>query len=281
MLRISHCLDNPLTDGGKVVTTMQRMHFITQKHYFPISGTHFCYRLSEPKGHAPLAFRTWIWYTHDGAPAHFSRTVPGVLTARGRPTAWYPRLPDMKPLELYLWAHLNTLVYAPPMTKKRHFTVALWMTVRLSATNRHLSTAEMCRGMCRILCKTMWTLIINAIFQLEVTHKIFPVACWYGHFSCFGMWNTYPKLILTFQLHSVYERWTKRSSSSNLWSITSTRPLLLLIYTTTTYYKSTHEAEWTPFQTHYSQKIWECRESNQEPLGLYPETLTIRPQGRS
>jgi hypothetical protein len=36
MLRIPHCLDNRLTDGGK-------------KHYFSASGTHFCYRLRKPQ----------------------------------------------------------------------------------------------------------------------------------------------------------------------------------------------------------------------------------------
>jgi hypothetical protein len=43
MLRISHCLDNRLTDGGKVVSPTHRPHFTTQKHYyFYISCTHFC-----------------------------------------------------------------------------------------------------------------------------------------------------------------------------------------------------------------------------------------------
>jgi hypothetical protein len=43
MLRIAHCLDNRLTDGGKVVSPTHRPHFTPQKHYyFSISGTHFC-----------------------------------------------------------------------------------------------------------------------------------------------------------------------------------------------------------------------------------------------
>jgi hypothetical protein len=41
MLRIPHCLDNRLTDGGKVVSPM---------HHFYVSGTHFCLRLSKPQG---------------------------------------------------------------------------------------------------------------------------------------------------------------------------------------------------------------------------------------
>jgi hypothetical protein len=50
MLRIPHCLDNLLTDGGKVVRPTHQPHFTPQKHYFSVSGTHFCQRLSEPQG---------------------------------------------------------------------------------------------------------------------------------------------------------------------------------------------------------------------------------------
>jgi hypothetical protein len=51
MLRIPHCLDSWLMDGGKLVCPMHRPHFTPQKHYyFSVSGTHFCWRLSEPQG---------------------------------------------------------------------------------------------------------------------------------------------------------------------------------------------------------------------------------------
>jgi hypothetical protein len=49
MLRIPHCIDNWLTDGGKGVSPMHRPHFTTQKH-FSASGIHFCKRLREPQG---------------------------------------------------------------------------------------------------------------------------------------------------------------------------------------------------------------------------------------
>jgi hypothetical protein len=44
MLRIPHCLDNRLVDGGKVVSPTHRPHFTSHKHYlsFNVSGTHFC-----------------------------------------------------------------------------------------------------------------------------------------------------------------------------------------------------------------------------------------------
>jgi hypothetical protein len=50
MLRIPHCLDSLLTDGGKVVSPTLRPRSTPQKHYFSASGTHFCWRLSNPQG---------------------------------------------------------------------------------------------------------------------------------------------------------------------------------------------------------------------------------------
>jgi hypothetical protein len=50
MSMILECPDNQLTDGGKVVSPTQRPHFTSHKHYFSVSGTHFCKRLSKPKG---------------------------------------------------------------------------------------------------------------------------------------------------------------------------------------------------------------------------------------
>jgi hypothetical protein len=37
MLRISHCLDNRLTDGGKVVSLTQRSRSAPKKHSFSVS----------------------------------------------------------------------------------------------------------------------------------------------------------------------------------------------------------------------------------------------------
>jgi hypothetical protein len=50
MLRIPHCLDNRLTDGGKVVSPKPRPRSTPQKHYFFASGTDFRWRLSKPQG---------------------------------------------------------------------------------------------------------------------------------------------------------------------------------------------------------------------------------------
>jgi hypothetical protein len=50
MLRIQHRINCRLTDGCRIVGPTHRPHFTPQEHYFSISGTHFCSRLSEPQG---------------------------------------------------------------------------------------------------------------------------------------------------------------------------------------------------------------------------------------
>jgi hypothetical protein len=51
MLRIPHCLDNRLIDGGKVVSLTHPPHFTPQKpYYFYVSGTYFCLSLSKRQG---------------------------------------------------------------------------------------------------------------------------------------------------------------------------------------------------------------------------------------
>jgi hypothetical protein len=41
MLRMPHCLDNRLTDGGEVVGTTNRPRSTPQKHKLSVSVTHF------------------------------------------------------------------------------------------------------------------------------------------------------------------------------------------------------------------------------------------------
>jgi hypothetical protein len=72
ILRIPHCIDNRLTDVGKVVSLAHRPHSVPQKQYFSASGTHFCYRLSEPQGLVKpeelgkLMKSIYIYYTPEG-----------------------------------------------------------------------------------------------------------------------------------------------------------------------------------------------------------------------
>jgi hypothetical protein len=82
-----------------------------------------------------------MWYLHDCAPAHSSRAVRDVLSnsyhdrciGTGGPTAWPPSSTDLNQLDFYLWGHLKSL-YAAPVDNEKHFTIALWMPVRLTAT---------------------------------------------------------------------------------------------------------------------------------------------------
>jgi hypothetical protein len=48
MLRFPHFLDNRFTDGSEVVSLMPWPPFTPRK----IPGIHFCYRLSQPRGHS-------------------------------------------------------------------------------------------------------------------------------------------------------------------------------------------------------------------------------------
>jgi hypothetical protein len=49
MLRIPHCLDNRLTDGGEVGSLTRRPCSIPHELFF-LFCTHLCYRLSKPRG---------------------------------------------------------------------------------------------------------------------------------------------------------------------------------------------------------------------------------------
>jgi hypothetical protein len=71
----------------------------------------------------PTSGLTVTEFMHQCAPAYFSRAVRDVLSntchdrwiGRGGPTAWPPRFtPYWNLLDIYLWGHLNTLVYAAP-----------------------------------------------------------------------------------------------------------------------------------------------------------------------
>jgi hypothetical protein len=117
-------------------------------HVLPhlLSGNHYrdslLHDLPKLLEDVPLAVRARMWYMHDCAPAHFSRAVRDVLSntchgrwiGRGGPTAWPPPSPYLNPMDIYLWEHLKSLCMQLLLTTKRHFTVALWMAVKLSAT---------------------------------------------------------------------------------------------------------------------------------------------------
>ncbi|KAK3880944.1 hypothetical protein Pcinc_014594 [Petrolisthes cinctipes] len=78
-----------------------------------------------------------MWFQHDGAPAHFSRTArdylnevfPGRWVGRGGLVSWPPRSPDMNPLDFYVWGHMKREVYGTEIPNREE----LWRRVEASA----------------------------------------------------------------------------------------------------------------------------------------------------
>lgn len=79
----------------------------------------------------PIIMRNQLWFMHDGAPAHFSRTAreyldrvyEGRWIGRGAVEphqSWPPRSPELNPLDYFLWGHLKTLVYSTPIQDIDH-----------------------------------------------------------------------------------------------------------------------------------------------------------------
>ena len=67
----------------------------------------------------PLMIRSQTYFQHDGAPPHYTwhvreylnESFPNRWLGCGGPVAWPPRLPDLTPLDYYLWGHMKILVY--------------------------------------------------------------------------------------------------------------------------------------------------------------------------
>jgi hypothetical protein len=125
------------------------------------------------------------------------------MTDRGKPIACPPRSPDLNPLQCYLWRHLKILVYAAPVDNEEalHIVDACQTTRQLP---RHLWTHatardETCRGVHWISWRTFWY-----SFSYKSQIKCFLTHVDKDIFSSFGMWNSCPKFVRTFQLHSVY-----------------------------------------------------------------------------
>nr|CAI5842924.1 unnamed protein product [Callosobruchus analis] len=67
----------------------------------------------------PLNIRANLWFQHDGASVHFSRSARNCLTrrfgekwiGRGGPHLWPVRSPDLNPIDFFLWGYMKSLVY--------------------------------------------------------------------------------------------------------------------------------------------------------------------------
>jgi hypothetical protein len=112
---------------------------LTSKH----SRDFLLYDLTTLLETVPEAVRARMWYMHNGAPAHFSRAVRDVLSNAyqdwwiGRGEGPMYGLNARQILILCIFTCEDThepLCMQLLLTTKRHFTIALWMSVRLSET---------------------------------------------------------------------------------------------------------------------------------------------------
>jgi hypothetical protein len=111
------------------------------------------------------------------------------------------------------------------LTTKRHFTIALWMPVRLSSTTPGIF-GRMRRSVMRRVeaCNESHGgyfvhLLLMCSFRYNSQIKCFRRHVDTDIFSCFGMWNSCPKSVRNFQLHPVYKilsGWFVRSSMPNI-----------------------------------------------------------------
>ena len=85
----------------------------------------------------PLHGHQNMWFQHDGTPPHFTRAVWSHLDQRfghtwighGGPTAWPTCLPDMTPLDYFLWCHMKSLVYEIPVDSEEDLLVRVMAAV--------------------------------------------------------------------------------------------------------------------------------------------------------
>jgi hypothetical protein len=121
----------------------------------------------------------WMWYMHDGAPAHFSCVVRDILNntyhvwwrGRARNTAWPPHSPDLNPLQFYTvrtpknpcvcsscWQQRTSLLHCGCLSD--HLQLSWHLSMDVVVHN------ETCWGMHCISWRTSSALIINVLFQL-------------------------------------------------------------------------------------------------------------------
>jgi hypothetical protein len=119
----------------------------------------------------------------------------------GGPTAWPLRSPDLNPLHFCLWGHLRTLVYAAPVDNEEvphHRIVDACQTIRnFSGISERMRRSIESRGGHFGHLLQMYSFSYNSQIKYFWTHIDMDI------FYCFGVWNSCPKFVDTFQLHSV------------------------------------------------------------------------------
>jgi hypothetical protein len=122
MLRIPHCLDNRLIDGGKVVSLMHRPHFISQKHYFFIvSGTQ---GLVRPEGLGKFKISPRRVSKPEGRLDHYATTCP-LLDVRN---TYGILLRKLEEKWQFLYSDPAGLPGKPPFLVQ---TIIIWLTKQL------------------------------------------------------------------------------------------------------------------------------------------------------
>jgi hypothetical protein len=154
--------------------------------------------VSKESKDVPLALRARMWYINGDDSEHSSRALRDVLNNKyhdrwigtGGRTLWPPLLPDLNPLEFYLWGHLKPLCMQLLLTIKRHFIIALQMPAILSATT--LASLNGCGGPWwdvswrkLNLAEDIFSLIINIPFHLKLTNYVFPDIYFYEYYYVF------------------------------------------------------------------------------------------------
>ena len=85
----------------------------------------------------PIGIRLWMWFQHDGAPAHFLRITRKyldlVFPGCGGPVSWPPWSLDIRPLDFYLWGHIKSKVYETEVPSREE----IWRRVQESVTSIH------------------------------------------------------------------------------------------------------------------------------------------------
>jgi hypothetical protein len=119
-------------------------------------------------------------------------------------------LPDLNPLDFYLWGHVKTIVYTSPVDNEEalhHRIVDACQTIRNYSSIFEWMQQSMMR---RVEACTehhgrhfehlleMYSLSHNSQIKYFWTYVGMDI------FSCFGMCNSCPKFVCTFQLHPVY-----------------------------------------------------------------------------
>jgi hypothetical protein len=105
----------------------------------------------------------------------------------------------LDPLDLYLWGQLKTLMQLP-LTTKRHFTIALWMPVRLPATTP--APLNGCCGPWWDVSRRALNIMEDLLYMYSFSYNS-QIKCFRTHVdmdicSCFCMWNSCQSLSAPF-----------------------------------------------------------------------------------